>query len=175
MFLKVWGAGGVDPGRDAAQRPRARAMTLPGAAEGRGTISKSRIQFVRQYTPILRGPAGEAYVGRAYMDRQPGGLWEAWLVFFSLNTGVAVATDRETTQGKREHVLYWATGLGPTYLQGALERALERRADAQLARRVGRAEGEEEYALREAEVYLAAASSALRAAAAARDRIVRIK
>ncbi len=130
-----------------------------------------RIQFVRQYTPILRSPTGETFVARAYTDRQPGGLWEAWLVFFSLTTGDAVATDRETTQGKREHVLYWATGLGPTYLQGALERALELRAEAQLARRTARAERQEAYALLEAEIYAAAATSALRTAAAARDRV----
>jgi hypothetical protein len=131
------------------------------------------IQFVRQYTPILRGPTGETFVARAYMDRQPRGLWEAWLVFFSLTAGTALATDRETTQGKREHVLYWATGLGPTYLQGALERALELRPETQLARRAARAERQEAYALHEAEVYAAAATSALRRAAAARDRTPR--
>jgi hypothetical protein len=136
-------------------------------------MNRPRIQAVRQYTSILRGPTGEAYVARAYMDRQPGGLWEAWLVFFSLSTGAAIATDRETTQGKREHVLYWATGLGPTYLQGALERALDRRPEVQLARRVARAERQETYALAEAEVYAAAAASALRTAAATRDRIMR--
>jgi hypothetical protein len=134
-------------------------------------MAGSRIHFVRQYTPILRGPTGEAYVGRAYMDRQPGGLWEAWLVFFSLETGAALATDRETTQPKREHVLYWATGLTPTYLQGALERALDLRPEAQLARRAARAERQEAYALLEAEVYAAAAARALRSAAAARDRV----
>ena len=149
-------------------------MTSPAVVVA-GKTSKSRIQFVRQYPAILSGPAGEPYVARAYMDRQPGGLWEAWLVFFSLRKGVAIATDRETTQSKREHVLYWATGLGPTYLKGALERALDLRAHAQLARRSARAEGEEAYALREAEVYVAAATSAPRAAAAARDRIVRGK
>jgi len=150
-------------------------MTPQGVTDPLVKTSKSRIQLVRQYTSILRGPTGEAYVARAYMDRQPGGLWEAWLVFFSLHSGTAVATDRETTQSKREHVLYWATGLGPTYLKGALERALDLRPDAQLARRVARAEGDAAYALREAEVYVAAATSALRAAAAARDRIVRGK
>jgi hypothetical protein len=150
-------------------------MTLQGVTDALAKTSKSRIQLVRQYTPILRGPTGEAYVARAYMDRQPGGLWEAWLVFFSLRSGAAIATDRETTQSKREHVLYWATGLGPTYLKGALERALALRPDAQLARRIARAEGDEAYAVREAEAYVAAATSALRAAAAARDRIVRGK
>lgn len=136
-------------------------------------MNAPRIQFVRQYTPILRSPTGETFVARVYTDRQPGGLWEAWLVFFSLTTGGALATDRETTQGKREQVLYWATGLGPTYLQGALERALELRSEAQLARRAARAERHEAYALLEAEIYAAAATSALRAAAAARDRIPR--
>ena len=87
--------------------------------------------------------------------------------------GAALATDRETTQGKREHVLYWATGLGPTYLQGALERALDLRSETQLARRVARAERQEAYALLEAETYAAAATRALRSAAAARDRIAR--
>ncbi len=136
-------------------------------------MTRAQIHFIRQYTPVLKGQGGEAYVARAYMDRQPGGLWEAWLVFFSLRTGRAIATDRETTQGKREHVLYWATGLGPTYLQGALERALVLQPEAQLARRIARAERQEAYALLEAEVYAAATASALRRAAAARDRVVR--
>jgi hypothetical protein len=98
-----------------------RARTERAAPELRprvGTL-KASIQFVQQYTPILKAPNGERYVARAYMSRQPGGLWEAWLVFFSLRTRVALATDRETTQSTREHVLYWATGLGETY-SGAL-------------------------------------------------------
>jgi hypothetical protein len=131
-------------------------------------MTRARIQFVQQYTPILVGPAGERYVAQAYMDRQPGGLWEAWLVFFSLETGAALATDRETTQSTREHIIYWATGLGETYLQGALERALGSRLEAELARRVARAEQQEAYALAEARVYAAAAAGALRAAQDAR-------
>lgn len=123
---------------------------------------KASIRFVQQYTPILKAPNGERYVARAYMSQQPGGLWEGWLVFFSLRTRAALATDRETTQSTREHVLYWATGLGETYLQGALERALDRRPEVQLARRVARAERQEAYALAEAEIYAAAAASALR-------------
>jgi hypothetical protein len=133
-------------------------------------MTRARIQFVQQYTPILMGPTGESYVAQAYMDRQPGGLWEAWLVFFSLETGAALATDRETTQSTREHVIYWATGLGETYLQGALERALGSRLEAELARRVARAEQQEAYALAEARIYTAAAAGALRAAQNARRR-----
>jgi hypothetical protein len=134
------------------------------------TMTKHTIQFVQQYTPILSTATGEQYVARAYTDRQPGGMWEAWLVFFSLTTGAVLATDRETTQGKREHILYWASGLSPTYLLGALERALDLRPEAQLARRVARAQSQETHALQEAEVYAAAAASAIRDAAAARRR-----
>ena len=150
-------------------------MKRRASAPPAGRARPSRVQFVRQYPTILRSPSGESYVARAYTDRQPGGLWEAWLVFFSLTSGAALATDRETTQSKREHVLYWATGLTPTYLQGALERALDRQPDAELARRIARAKVDAAYALREAEVYLSAATSALRTAAAARDRIVRAR
>jgi hypothetical protein len=128
------------------------------------------IQLVRQYTPALKGPRGERYVAQAYMARQPGGLWEAWLVFFSLRTGTTLATDRETTQSTREHVLYWATGLGRTYLQGALQRALDRRPTVQLARRLARDARLEAFALAEAEVYARAAETLFRAAERARRR-----
>ena len=53
---------------------------------------------------------------------------------------------------------------------GALERALDRRPEVQLARRVARAERQEAYALAEAEVYAAAADSALRRAKQASQR-----
>ena len=127
-------------------------------------MTRVAIQFVQQYTPVLNAPTGERYVARVYMARQPGGLWEAWLVFFSLRSGSTLATDRETTQSTREHILYWASGLGRTYLQGALERALDRRPEAQLARRAARAERQEAYVHAEADVYAAASEGALREA-----------
>jgi hypothetical protein len=96
-------------------------------------IDDSDGQFAQEYTPLLRAPTGESYLARAYVGRLPDGLWEAWLVFFSLETGSPVATSRETTQSTREHALYWATGLGRTYLQGALERALELRPRSPIA------------------------------------------
>jgi hypothetical protein len=135
-------------------------------------MTKQSIQFVQQYPSILQAPSGEQFVARVYADRQRGGLWEAWLVFFSLTTSTVLATDRETTQGKREHILYWASGLSPTYLQGALERALDLRPESQLARRLARARSQETYALREAEVYAAAAATAIRAAKAAHRRAI---
>jgi hypothetical protein len=133
-------------------------------------MTRIAIRLVQQFTPVLKTVTGERYIAQAYTTRQPGGLWEGWLVFFSLRTGEALATDRETTQSTREHVLYWATGLGPTYLQGALQRALDRRPEVQLARRVAREERREAFALAEAEIYARAAESLLREAERARRR-----
>ena len=67
-------------------------MTPP-AMVAAGKTSKSRIQFVRQYPAILRGPAGEPFVARAYMDRQPGGLWEAYgpAITFYVGAGFSLA------------------------------------------------------------------------------------
>jgi hypothetical protein len=97
-------------------------------------MTSDRVMFVQQYAPILKGPRGEPFIARAYMRRPRGSLWEAWLVFLSLRTGKILETARETTQGKRAHILYWASGLEPTYLQGALERALRRRAEVKSGR-----------------------------------------
>jgi hypothetical protein len=128
-------------------------------------MSPSGIQLVREYPPPLRGFGGERYVARAYTARQPGRrLWEAWLVFFSLRTGTVLATERETTQSARPHVLYWATGLGRTYLQGALQRALDRRPEVRLARHRARSERQRAFAVAEARMYTRAAAALLRAA-----------
>jgi len=59
--------------------------------------------------------------------RPINGKWEAWLEFIPLTAGESpVRTPRETTQKDREAAVQWATGITPTYLEGALERARER-------------------------------------------------
>lgn len=118
------------------------------------------IEFVRQYTTPTAGPGGEWHVVRAYADQQPGGLWEGWFVFFPLSGGRPVASDRETTQSKREDVDYWAGGITPVYLEGALLRALDRLPEARLARHIARAELEATYTRAEIQAYEAAAEEA---------------
>jgi hypothetical protein len=54
--------------------------------------------------------------------RPAGNVWEGWLEFIG-PTGEPLVTPRETTQPDRAAVEYWATGLSPTYLEGALQRA----------------------------------------------------
>ena len=90
-----------------------------------------------------------------------GPLWEAWFVFFPLSGGPTLATDNETTQSKLDDVTYWATGISPAYLEGALTRALDRLPEARLLRHLARAEADEAYARAEAEGYAAAAEQAL--------------
>lgn len=97
------------------------------------------IHYFHQYAAPLVLPDGTAYVARVYGRQQPRGLWEAWFVFFPLSGDEPLATDRETTQSKREDIAYWASGIGPTYLEGALVRALERRPEVRLARRAAAA------------------------------------
>jgi hypothetical protein len=93
------------------------------------------MEFVFEYPTLLRTASGEEYLTRVYADRQPiGPLWEAWFVFFPLSGGRTLATDNETTQSKLDDVQYWATGITPAYLEGALTRALERLPEARAQR-----------------------------------------
>lgn len=66
--------------------------------------------------------------GRVYVPRVCGGpadtVWQGWIEFTATDTGDVVRTSRETTQPNRTDLAYWATGLTPTYLEGALDRAL---------------------------------------------------
>jgi len=60
-------------------------------------------------------------VGRCCDD---GGMWEGWLEFESLDgTGETLVGGVESTQPGREHLVYWAGGLTPVFLEGALHRA----------------------------------------------------
>jgi plasmid stabilization system protein ParE len=65
-----------------------------------------------------------------YAERQPAGTWVAWVEFVSASGNKVVQTDRETTQSTLKGVAYWATGLQPTYFEGALDRALRRTENA---------------------------------------------
>jgi hypothetical protein len=130
------------------------------------------IYYFHQYSAPLVLPDGTAYVARVYGRQQPRGLWEAWFVFFPLSGDEPLATDRETTQSKRADIAYWATGISPTYLEGALARALERRPPVQVARRAAAAEHEATSRRAEEDVYRTAAADALaRARLAGAERV----
>jgi hypothetical protein len=76
-------------------------------------------------SPVM-GSDGTAYEARACGSEMPAGGWQGWLEFVPLPGGAPVRSQRETTQPNRVDTEYWATGLTPVYLEGALMRALTR-------------------------------------------------
>ena len=71
----------------------------------------------------VRDELGEFHaraVGRRADDR----MWEGWIEFTPIDGGADVlVTGVESRQPEREHLVYWATGLTPIFLEGALHRA----------------------------------------------------
>jgi hypothetical protein len=119
------------------------------------------VHFIQQYSQVVRGKDHRRYVARAYAAADPNtGRWDGWFVFFPLDGGRELATDRETTQSRLAAVAYWATAITTTYLEGALERARALRPEARLARRAQQAAQEEELERAEAAIYAEAAAVA---------------
>jgi len=73
--------------------------------------------------PVI-GPDRTEYEARACGRESTGGMWEGWIEFLPLDGGEPVRSSRETTQPNRVDTEYWATGLTPVYLEGAIRRAL---------------------------------------------------
>lgn len=66
---------------------------------------------------------GEPFTAHV-VGRLEGHIWEGWIEFAAQDGSEALRTPRETTQPDRAALVYWATGLSGTYLEGALSRAL---------------------------------------------------
>ncbi len=57
-------------------------------------------------------------------EERDDGTWEGWLEFHPSDATQAVLhTGQETSQSNRAALEYWAGGLEPVYLEGALARA----------------------------------------------------
>jgi len=78
-----------------------------------------------QFDTIVPGPDGSRWIPRACGRTQTSGLWEGWIEFEAVNpNGQVSRTPRESVQPNRDDLMYWAQGLTQTYLEGALQRAL---------------------------------------------------
>jgi hypothetical protein len=67
---------------------------------------------------------GRQYTAQACGRERENGQWEGWLEFTDVETGEILRSQRETTQPNLKDAQYWATGLTPVYLEGALDRIL---------------------------------------------------
>jgi ATP-dependent Clp protease ATP-binding subunit ClpA len=101
------------------------------------------MELIRKYPNVVLETDGRVFACASYGRQRADGRCEGRIVFFPLHGGPAVATDRETTQPRRASLEYWADGLSPTFLQGALARALRRGPDATLDAPPPPADGDE--------------------------------
>ena len=78
-----------------------------------------------EFTEPVRAEGGGEYLARACgSEDEKTGLWQGWIEFSPLPDGEVIRSRRETTQPNRQDLAYWATGLTPVYLEGALHRTL---------------------------------------------------
>ena len=88
-------------------------------------------ELLHEFTSEVADEDGHVYSARAMGRRRKGAIvWEGWLEFSPRGGGGIVRKSPiETTQPNREALAYWASGLEPVYLEGALERAITSRSE----------------------------------------------
>lgn len=128
------------------------------------------VVLVQEFGSVVTSDEGKVHTAHAYASQQAEGTWAGWLVFFPLTGGRALPTDRETTQPNVDAVTYWASGLSPIYLEGALRRAIALLPEARLERRAAAAAREETIKRAEADAYERAAEQSRIVAEAAHER-----
>jgi hypothetical protein len=85
--------------------------------------------IIHDFAVAVRDADGHLYRVRALGREREDGTWIGWLQFMPRGSGGIVwRTQRETTQPTRLALRYWALGLEPVYLEGALDRAISSRA-----------------------------------------------
>jgi hypothetical protein len=81
-------------------------------------------ELIHQFSTHLMDNGGQRYTAAAYGSERSDGTWVGWLEFSPVERdGPALITDNETSQPNRTTLEYWASGLEPIYLDGALARA----------------------------------------------------
>jgi hypothetical protein len=78
------------------------------------------LETLKNFDAVVRGEDGRVWFARAVGGQRADGMWEGFVEF---ERELVLRTERETTQPNRQDLLYWATGLEPVYLEGALARA----------------------------------------------------
>lgn len=79
-------------------------------------------ELIQEYSARIASDDGTMYTVRAYGEERSDGTWVGWLEFHPTDGGKSLATEQETSQLGRVTLEYWASGLEPTYFEGALAR-----------------------------------------------------
>ena len=80
-------------------------------------------ELIREHSTMVKDE-DTIYIARIYAEERTDGTWEGWLEFHSTDKSKPVLrTGEETSQPSRAAMDYWALGLEPIYLEGALARA----------------------------------------------------
>jgi hypothetical protein len=92
---------------------------------------KDMAEVLVEYDTIVTGADGSRWAAHACGrpsdgHTSDGHMWEGWIEFVPLGRKRSpLRSRRESTQPSRKDLVYWATGLTPIYLKGALTRALQ--------------------------------------------------
>jgi hypothetical protein len=88
-------------------------------------------ELIHEFASDISDADGHMYTARAMGRLRKGRtVWEGWLEFAPLGgRGIVRRSQVETTQPNRDALAYWASGVEPVYLEGALERAIASRSD----------------------------------------------
>jgi hypothetical protein len=81
-------------------------------------------EVLLEFPDAIASDTGDRYTARACGAESHAGTWQGWIEFLPIGSGEPLRSARETTQPNRQDTVYWATGLTPIYLEGALRRAL---------------------------------------------------
>ena len=80
-------------------------------------------EHIHTISKCVRGENGSEYEAQVFGIRRDDGTWAGFIEFHQVDGGVVSHTGQETSQPSRKALDYWAGGLEPVYLQGALKRA----------------------------------------------------
>ena len=100
-------------------------MSTPRVAPNHGAHAPQIMAVLLEYRWRVVTRTGCAFAARACGAPAHDGTkrWHGWLEFTPAGARAPLRTPRETTQPSRAATLYWAAGITPVYLEGALRRA----------------------------------------------------
>jgi hypothetical protein len=81
-------------------------------------------EVLLEFAEPVTSEDGRVFVARACGSEMNAGMWQGWIEFIPVGGGDPLRSARATTQPNRQDTVYWATGLTPVYLDGALQRTL---------------------------------------------------